>query len=279
VTYARGYSPRVYNTAATLTSNNPLDPVGQEHIDHFEIGIKGSYLDHTLTTNVAIFDTIYRNYQVNTYLVQPGQIVGTLDIDAAGKAETRGVEFDTAWRATSLTTLSLNAAYINAVFKDWTDAPCVPFYPNGLSPGGTGISTNCTLTPSGDVLDMSGKQMPNAPKFKLFFDAEQRIPLGGAPFELLVDGNWAYRSSAQMLPDNNPAAVMGAFGIVNFSIGLHGTDGTWSVTAFCNNAFNKIYYQDVEDFWSAPWSNTSTVIAQPARDAQRYGGVRLNYKF
>jgi iron complex outermembrane recepter protein len=279
VTYARGYSPRVYNTAATLTSSNPLDPVGQEHIDHFEIGIKGSYLDHTLTTNVAIFDTIYRNYQVNTYLVQPGQIVGTLDIDAAGKAETRGVEFDTAWRATSLTTLSLNAAYINAVFKDWTNAPCVPFYPNGLSPGGTGISTNCTLTPSGDVLDMSGKQMPNAPKFKLFLDAEQRIPLGGAPFELLVDGNWAYRSSAQMLPDNNPAAVMGAFGIVNFSIGLHGTDGKWSVTAFCNNVFNKIYYQDVEDFWSAPWSNTSTVIAQPARDAQRYGGVRLNYKF
>ena len=37
----------------------------------------------------------------------------------------------------------------------------------------------------------------------------------------------------------------------------------WSVTAFCNNVFNKIYYQDVEDFWSA-LSNTSTVIARPS---------------
>jgi iron complex outermembrane receptor protein len=280
-TYARGYSPRVYNTAATLTSDDPLTPVDQEHIDHFEIGLKGSYFDHSLTANLAIFDTIYHDYQVSTYTIEPGQIVGTLDFLAAGKAETRGVEFDTSWRATGLTTLSMNAAYIDAIFKEWTHAPCVPFYPEGLSPAGTGVSTNCTQSSTGGYeLDMSGKTMPNAPRFKVYLDAEQRIPLGGAPYELLVDANWAYRSSAQMLPDNNPAAVMGAFGIANLSFGLHSTGGAkWSVTAFCNNLFNKIYYQDVEDFWSAPWSSTSTVVAQPARDAQRYGGVRLDYRF
>jgi len=274
-TYARGYSPRVYNTAGELTSDAPLTPVGQEHINHFEIGTKGIYLDHSLTLNVAIFDTIYTNYQINTYLVKPGQVVGTLNIDAVGKAETRGVEFDTAWRATNFTTVSLDAAYIDAVFKDWTNAPCVPYYPNGFAGG----STNCTLTPSGDVLNMSGQTMPNAPKWKLYVDAQQRVPLGGAPVELLFDGNWAYRTSAQMLPDANPAAVQGAFGIMNLSAALQSTGGKWAVTAFCNNVFNKIYYQDVEDFWSAPWSNTSTVIAQPARDAQRYYGLRLNVSF
>jgi iron complex outermembrane recepter protein len=273
-TYARGYSPKVYNTAGELTSSNPLTPVGQEHVDHFEIGVKGSYLDHTLVANLAVFDTIYHDYQINTYLVLPGQIVGTLNIDAAGEAETRGVEFDTTWRATSLTTLAVSGAYINAEFKEWSNAPCVPYYPAGISGG----STNCTLTPSGDVLNMSGQTMPNAPKFKVYLDAEQRIPLGGAPYELLVDGNWAYRTSAQMLPDNNPAGVQGAFGIMNFSVGLHANSG-WSVTAFCNNVFNRIYYQDVEDFWSSAWSNSSTVIAQPARDAQRYGGIRVNYNF
>ena len=70
-TYARGYSPRVYNTAGELTSDAPLTPVGQEHINHFEIGTKGIYLDHSLTLNVAIFDTIYTNYQINTHLVKP----------------------------------------------------------------------------------------------------------------------------------------------------------------------------------------------------------------
>jgi iron complex outermembrane receptor protein len=278
-TYARGYSPKVYNTAAELTSSASLAPVGQEHIDHFELGLKGTFLDHTLTANAALYDTIYKDYQINTYLVEPGQVVGTLDIDAAGKAETRGLEFDTTWLATRLTTLTLSAAYTDAKFKDWTGAPCVPYYPAGLSAAGTGVSTNCTLTANGDVQNMSGQTMPNAPKFKVYMDAEQRIPLGGAPYEMTVDANWAYRTSAQMLSDNNPAGVQGAFGIFNFSAGLRGTSSKWAVTLFCNNVFNRIYYQDVEDFWSSAWSNTSTVIGQPARDAQRYGGVRASYSF
>jgi hypothetical protein len=36
---------------------------------------------------------------------------------------------------------------------------------------------------------------------------------------------------------------------------------------------------DVEDFWSAPWGGTNTVIDQPARDSVRYYGVRLKASF
>jgi iron complex outermembrane receptor protein len=272
-TYAHGYSPKVYNTAAPITSDAALTPVSQEHIEHFEIGTKGTYLERHLTANLALFDTIYKDYQINSYLIVPGSISGILNIDAAGKAETRGAEFDATWLATQLTKLEMNAAYIDAQFKDWTNAPCVPYYPTGVS----GTTTNCSLiSGAGYVQDMSGKTMPNAPKWKLYLDAQQRMPLGGVPFEVVLDGNWAYRTSAQMLSDDNPAGVMGAFGILNLSVGLHGTNGKWSVTAFCNNVLNKLYYQDVEDFWSAPWSTTSTIIAQPARDAQRYGGLRIN---
>lgn len=284
-TYARGYSPKVYNTAAPLTSNETLDPVGQEHIDHFEIGTKGSYFDRHLTVNVALFDTLYNDYQINSYTIIPGSLSGILNIDAAGKAETRGVELDTSWLATDLTTISASAAYINAVFRDWKDAPCVPYYPDGITTTNPNGTTNCTLTSNGYVQDMSGQTMPNAPKWKFYVDAQQRIPLASRPMEVLLDANWAYRTSAQMLPDNNPAAVQGAFGILNLSAGVQGTGGKWSVMAFCNNVTNKIYYQDVEDFWSGPWLNpntqasTSTVIGQPARDAQRYGGVRFNVKF
>jgi iron complex outermembrane receptor protein len=281
-TYARGYSPKVYNTATILTSDAPLQPVGQEHIDHFEIGTKGSYLDRRLTANISIFDTVYHDYQINGYTLVPGSVSGILNIDAAGEAETRGAEFDSNWLATPLTRLGLSAAYVDAIFKDWKNAPCVPFYPDGV----TGTSTNCSFNPGlGFTQNMSGKPMPNAPRWKFYLDAQQRIPLGAAPFELLVDGNWAYRTSAQMLSDANPAGVMGAFGIMNLSLGLQSTSGRWSVVAFCNNVFNKIYYQDVEDFWSGPWLNpaagtgTSTVIAQPARDAQRYGGIRVNLNF
>src|SRR5262249_44479531 len=139
---------------------------------------------------------------------------------------------------------------------------------------------NCTLNPDGTLTqDMSGKAMPNSPKWKLYLNAAQRVPLGALPFELMLDANWAYRTAAQMLPDNNPNATMPAFGILNFSAGLTSATGKWSVTAFCNNVFNRAYFVDVEDFWSSPWSGTSTVIGQPARDAERYGGVRATVSF
>ena len=291
-TYTRGYSPKVYNTAAPLASDAPLTPVGQEHIDSIEIGTKGSYFDRHLTLNVALFDTKYHDYQINSYTIVPGSVSGILNIDAAGAAETRGVELGSAWRVSDLTNLSANAAYVHAIFTDWKNAPCVPYYPNGIT-GVAGDTTNCTYSNNGFVQDMSGKPMPNAPKFKLSLDAQQRIPLGGLPFEMLADANWSYRTAAQMLADNSPAGVQGAFGIFNFSLGVQSSDGKWSVTAFCNNVFNKIYYQDVEDFWTGPWLNpnpgtatypqggnaTSTIIGQPGRDAQRYGGIRVSVNF
>ncbi|MFZ0498036.1 MAG: TonB-dependent receptor [Steroidobacteraceae bacterium] len=280
-TYSRGYSPQVYNMAIPLTSDAPLTPVGQEHVDDFEIGAKGTYFDSRLTANVALWDTKYHDYQINTYTIVPGSVSGILNIDSAGEAETRGAEFESSWRATHYTTVSAAAAYVDAVFENWNSAPCVAYYPNGVG----GSTDNCVFqSGKGYVTNMSGKPMPNAPKWKLNLDAQQRIPLDGRPFGVVVDANWAYRTAAQMLPDDNPARVQGAYGIFNLSAGLESTDGRWSVMLFCDNVFNRIYYEDVEDFWSAPWLNqaglaTDTVIGQPARDAQRYGGLRLNVNF
>jgi len=280
-TYARGYSPEVYNTAATLTSNAALDPVPQEHINHFEIGVKGQYFDRALTANLSVFDTRYQNYQIQQYNLLPGQITSELVLSSAGGAETKGLEFDTSWRATPNTTVSVSGAYMDAKFTKYIGAPCAGYnedpllvtpgtYPAGCYLGSDGINV---------VQDLTGTTMPNAPKFKGYADFQQRIPLGaGGGLALLFDGNVSYRDKAQMLPDNNPNSIMGSVTIANFSLGLSGADGKWNVTAFLNNAFDKAYYTDVEDFWGSPWSNTATVIAQPARDAKRYGGIRVDLK-
>jgi iron complex outermembrane receptor protein len=273
-TYSRGYSPEVYNTAATLTSNAPLTPAGQEHINHFELGYKSSLLDRHLILNAAIWDTIYTDYQIQQFSVIPGAIAPLLNLQAAGKAETRGAELDVSWAPAAHTTITFSGAYVNAVFKDYKGAACQPYAAPYVIPA------NCTTNADGSVTqDMSGKAMPNAPKWKSYLDLQQRVPLGSEGLELLFDGNWAYRSAAQMLPDNNPDAIMPATSIVNLSVGLTNAKNKWNVILFCNNVFDKVYYVDVEDFWSSPWSGTSTVTSQPARDARRYGGIRATYNF
>ena len=74
LTYSRGYSPAAYNTSAVLFSDEPLQPVGKETINSYEIGSKGSYLDRTLNLNADIFDTVYSNYQIQSYSAVPGAI-------------------------------------------------------------------------------------------------------------------------------------------------------------------------------------------------------------
>jgi iron complex outermembrane receptor protein len=81
-----------------------------------------------------------------------------------------------------------------------------------------------------------------------------------------------------MLPDQNPQSIQRAFGILNLSAALRDTAGKWSLTAFVNNVTNHVYYVDVEDFFNGPWASNA-VIAQPARDAKRYAGVRFSMDF
>ena len=281
-TYARGYSPEAYNTSAVLypqpgnpTAAIPLQPVGQEHINHFEIGSKGTYLDRTLLLNLDAFDTIYQDYQIQTYAAVANVLTPPLNLTSAGKAETRGLELDTQWAAAQNTRLNFSAAYIDAVFKDYANAPCWG-QPGGIAQsaaqGCTPVTINGVVQ---GVQNVDGKTMPNSPKFKAVAGIEQRVPLSSHPGDLVFGADYSYRTSAQMLVDQNPWAVQGAFGILDLRAGFQSSSGRFSVTAFLNNVTNKVYYVDVEDFWTGPWGGPS-VIGQPARDAHRFAGLRLS---
>jgi iron complex outermembrane receptor protein len=266
VTYSRGYAPAVFNLAEPLTPTKPLVSMAKKtNIDSFEIGSKGSYLNRRLTLNAALFFTKYKDFQVQA-VVPNGSINPPSTLVNAG-AETKGLEVDVAFAATRNLRLNLNAAYVKATLKDFADAPCYsPEIP------GT-VAANCV----NGAQDVSGKPMPNAPKFKYTAGLEQRIPVGDN--DVVLGANFSYRDSAHMLANQNPDAIMPSVGILNLSAGLNLSGGKTSITVFANNVTDKVYYTDLEDFWSGPWGGTSAVVGQPARDAKRYFGVRLNTSF
>ena len=271
LSYARGYSPAAYNTSAVLTSDAALAPVGKESINSYELGTKGTYLNHTLTLNADLFDTIYTDYQIQSYAYEPGVLTPPLNLTSVGKAQTRGAEIASEWLATPLTRLSLSAAYIDAKFVNYTGAPCY-----GLQTAAEGCVTPANgASPSQNV---SGATMPNSPKFKGVAGIERRIPFPGYSYEGVLGGTYTYRTRAQMLPDQNPYAIQSGFGLLNLRVGIESTNGKFAATAFLNNVTNHHYFTDVEDFWSGPW-NGNAVIGQPARDSERYAGFRLNVSF
>jgi len=279
VTYAHGYAPKVFNTGIysggdAIAPATPLPATGQEHIEHFELGTKGIYFQHRLSVNASVFYTVYKDYQIQTSESVIGAVAPILALESAGKARTQGVELNTALAPTDLLRVNLNAAYVDAVFVDYPNAPC---WGNGvIQTGALGCASDLAVDPTGatKIQNVSGKTMPDSPKFKATLSAEQRIPLGGSGYEAVAWGSYAYRTSTQFQPDQNPETIQGAFGLLDLSLGVRQTGGKFSITAFCNNVANHFYAADIEDFWSGPWGSNA-VVRQPARDANRYYGLRI----
>ena len=289
LTFARGYSPAVYNTSAVMTSNSPMQPIPRETIDSYELGTKGTYFNKTLTLNADVFDTIYHDYQIQTYVNAPGVLTPPLQLASAGKAETRGLEIDADWLATPMTELNFAASYIRAKFDAYPNAACYPTEPAVTTttygwqpPAGQCAQYMLNGKASGSPYqNTTGDAMPNAPRFKANLSITQRIPLADHPYQWVLGANYVVRTGAQMLADQNPQAFQGGFGLLNLNAAFQSTDGKQSATLFVRNVTNHIYYTDIEDFWNGLWSTGpnggNAVIGQPARDAQRYFGLNLSF--
>ncbi|MFT3790936.1 MAG: TonB-dependent receptor [Rudaea sp.] len=271
ITYARGYKPMAFNTAASLSSNDPLDPVDNETVDNFELGLKLALLDRKLTLDSALFQTTYRNYQVQTYETTNGYLAD-LHLSSAGKARTRGLESDLNFAATEALRLNASIAWIQAVFVDFKGAPCW---------GGNTSQTEAEGCVDGTYQDLSGKPMPDAPKFKANVGADYTWSgNGGTRPDLTLSGQYAWRSGTNMQADNNPYTYQPAFGIFNLSLTAKWNQGKFSASLFVNNVFDKFYLVNVTDNFSGIWSDSAMAITgQPARDASRYAGLRLNWNF
>ncbi len=299
-TYARGYSPGAFNTIQTLYSpstvtapsgltiaqldaafpglitpenRSQLAYVGKETVNDFELGIKSTFLHRRVRLDLALFDTKYNNFQIQNFNLSSHSASPPLVLEAAGGAETRGAELDTDWAATRTLRIAFAAAYVDAKFTDYKNAPCYYPYVSGQQVPG------CTYVNGTGIQNLSGKSMPNAPKFKFDANISDRVPLNVIPYDVTMGANYSYQTSAQMQADQNPQTILPAFGILNLSLGLERNSGAYSVTAFVDNTFNKHYATDVEDFWSAPWGGTNTVIEQPARNSYRYYGLRVTASF
>lgn len=182
----------------------------------------------------------------------------------AGEARTRGLEMDLAFAATDRLRIDLNLAWIDAGFTDYTGAPC--YYPaashivpvgsncfqdldgDAALDSGEPVAGQPTVGSAGVVQDLSGRAMPNSPKFKFVLAAEQSIPVGSGAYEVVVAGNYSWRDDAQMLVDQNPHGIQSSFGILNLSVGLRQAGGRFAVTLFVNNVLDEHYFTDLEDF-------------------------------
>jgi len=118
-----------------------------------EVGAKTSWADDRVIANLALFYTDYEHFQ-NTVFVNGNDTVFSVD-----NVKVQGVELSLLARPVEALTLEAAFAYTDSQVKQY-EAP---------DPLGSGL-----------LIDYSGKQTPNAPKYTINLAAQYEAPLGNS---------------------------------------------------------------------------------------------------
>lgn len=209
-----GYKTGGYNVrASTIQRFN--QGFGQETLVSYELGLKSTLLDRRLRFNTALFQSDYKDIQINVQS-DPTNISRT-DVLNAGKARIRGAEVDiTAVPAEGLT---LNFSYA------WLDAK----YLRILDANRTDVTANYNYI--------------QAPRNTITAGIEYTRPVGKlGDFTASLDFSHQGRKNSS---STDSRYVVGAYGLLNARMGLsaiHVGASEWSLAAFGRNLTDKSYY-------------------------------------
>jgi len=171
----------------------------------YEVGAKTQLADRRVTLNASAYHIDWSKIQQQVNL-QCG-FVFTANF---GTAVSRGLEFESRWRATDDLTFSVNAGYTDAYLKD-----TVP---------GTG--------------SQAGDRLLNVPKYNVSVSTDYEQPVS-ANLVGFLSGSYSYASKVLAEYDRESQwRTRRGYDIVNVRIGVRDGDDRWRVALFADNLFN-----------------------------------------
>ena len=184
----------------------------------------------------------------------------------------QGIEADFKIRTSERFTAYANAAYTDAKYKKFTNAPCAPelsggtFYAVGVTPDLSQAGVPGALSPR--ACDISGQGLPGVSKYAFSYGAEINAPVNllnkEAQVYFGVDGS--YRSDWNSNASPSIYTEVEGYALTNFRLGLRG-DG-FDVFGWVRNAFDVNY---IELLQVAP-GNVGLIAGTPG-DERTWGGT------
>jgi len=224
-----GYDYRAQTTSAAgkRQAEQAFDP---EKARNLEAGIKSTWLDGTLRSNVSAFYTRFDDIQITT--TDPTQTPVLTHRFNAGKGSTRGLEFEGAWLPQDGLQFDFNGAFLRARLDEFTGAPATL----------TTIPAS-SVNPNGLVLrsaPFAGAELPYSPKFQGRLAATWRLPVAGEA-AWVVNANVNYQTKSFTDATNNPTTQLPAQTYINGGISYIPAGSHWTVTLSGQNLANKRY--------------------------------------
>ncbi|MCH4269686.1 MAG: TonB-dependent receptor [Brevundimonas sp.] len=225
-----------------------------EQAESYEGGVKGTFLNRSLSLDLQVFRTDFTDLQVSAYDGVSSQIVRN-----AAAQRSQGVELEGSWRPLPALTLNFNGAYLDSKYLEF--------------PGGTCNVPQRLATPAGVVCtqDLSGTTPPFLSKWSGNFAIQYAGTAGD--FEVTPRLEIGYRSSYNASTNNDPAGMQSGYTTIDGRIQLTKVGAPWTVAVFGKNLTDELH---MEFFLDAP---LLTGVHSATSNRGRQIGVQVSAKF
>jgi iron complex outermembrane receptor protein len=251
--YSRGYKAGGFNigNGGFFGANPETDP---EHVNAFEVGLKKDF-GRTLQVNAAVFYYDYQGMQVPISIVPTGGGAGTTQsiFFNVPKAVSQGFEMETIWQPIDHLQFLFNYSYLDAHITHGSGV-VDPADPTAVAPGAKPLApakacTDSTTTPGCDVFsgavsrgqDLSGGNLPNAPKNKVAFNVNYTFELDTG--SLTAGATYIWRDKQYGSIFNRSYYEAPSWDQVDLRATYKDKDNKYTIIAFVKNVFDDLGYE------------------------------------
>jgi outer membrane receptor protein involved in Fe transport len=212
--YSRGFKAGGFSAASLA------DEFGPETVNAYEVGFKGTFFDHKLTLNTAVFRSDYAGLQEATVVFAPsGTIVSLIRNAAAARAQ--GVELGGSVRVSPSLSINADLAWLDAKYTD---------YPDGACTMAANVTPNC-------VQDLSGKRRGYAPEWSGNLSADMTWPVG--EYQLRINPSVYFSSEFFESATADPLLRQGGYAKADLRLGYGPASERWEVAIVGKNLTDK----------------------------------------
>ena len=250
--YSRGYKAGGFNVG-NGSFFNAVPETNPEHVNAFEVGLKKNF-GGAFQANAAVFYYDYSNAQVPITVVNTSGSVGPSQgvFFNVPKSVSEGVELETTWQPIEHLQILANYSYLDAHITRATGV-VDPADPAALQPGAKPSSPGgtCAANPTGSCdaftgqiqrgQDVSGSNLPNAPKNKIALNANYTVVMD--PGSVTGSITYVWRDSQYGSIFNRPYYRAPSWDQVDLRLTYKDKANKYTVIAWVKNLFNDIGYE------------------------------------
>jgi iron complex outermembrane receptor protein len=247
-TISNGFKSGGYNGANSNTTLQ-LQPIKEEVLTAYELGLKATLLEGTMQLNAAAFFYDYEDKQEQDAAVAfVGNISGLTNVP---KSEIKGAELEMQWAPAEGWHFRLGAAVLDAEITEWM-----------------AVDREASSWPTVVRTDVSGRTLAMSPDLQYSALISKEWSVGDAR---LLDASIDYSYTDSTSGGAQISDATASFGVANARIGFGADDGQWRVLLWGRNITDEYYYPAAYNGGNGPFIR---VHGMP-----RTWGISLDYKF